>query len=460
MSRKRIYLNAITINGPTASPGLWAHPEDRSSEYTSLKYWIELAQTLERGKFDSIFFADMLGVYDIYKKSKDPSLANAVQVPLNDPSLLIPAMATHTKNLSFAVTYSTTYEHPYALARKLSTLDHLTKGRIGWNIVTSNLESAAKNFGLSQQINLIDRYDRGDEFMEVVYKLWEGSWEDDAVIIDRDKNIYTDPSKVRDIKHKGKYYSVPGIHLCEPSPQRTPVLFQAGNSTRGRAFAAKHAEAVFINTPTIEATKFIIDDIRSQAEQYGRDPKSILFFPKLTPIVAPTQEEAEAKYQDLLKYSSTDGIFSLLGSWTSIDFDDVSEDKLLQFVEKNDNRGIIESLRRSNPGKKWSVEELANFYAFGTSSLTIGTPEHIADVMEEFLEKTGADGFNIGHIIQPGTIESFVDLVVPELQKRGLVQTEYEEGTYRNKLYGSGDRLRADHPGNEIANAKGEEVSV
>lgn len=458
MRKNRIFLNAITINGPTASPGLWAHPEDNSAEYKNLNYWIKLAKTLERGKFDSIFFADMLGVYDIYEQSMDASLTNAVQIPLNDPGLLIPAMAAATKHLGFSVTYSTSYEHPYALARKLSTLDHLTKGRVGWNIVTSNLESAAKNFGLSHQIGLNERYERADEFMEVAYKLWEASWENDAVVLDRDKNIYTNPSKVHDIGHKGDYYSVPGIHLCEPSPQRTPVLFQAGNSTRGREFAAKHAEAVFLNTPTIAATKFIIEDIKQRAEQYDRDPAHILFFPKLTPIVGRTQSEAEQKYQEFLKYSSSEGIFALLGSWTGIDFASAGESKLFEFVEKNDNRGIIESLRRSDPEKKWSIDELANFYAFGTSSLTIGSPEQIADYMETFISETGADGFNIGHIIQPGTIESFVDLVVPELQKRGMMQSEYAEGAYRNKLFGTGDYLTKDHPGIEIAKGEGREL--
>jgi len=458
MTKKRIYLNAVTISGPTASPGMWAHPEDRGHEYASLKYWTELARTLERGKFDAIFFADMLGVYDVYKGNKDTAIRQAIQVPLNDPSFLIPAMAAVTKHLGFAATFSTTYEHPYALARKLSTLDHLTKGRVGWNIVTSNLDSAAKNFGMEGQIGLNERYDRGDEYMEVVYKLWESSWEADAVLLDRDRGVYTDPAKVHDINHKGRYFSVPGIHLSEPSPQRTPVLFQAGNSTRGREFAAKHAEAVFLNTPTAQATKFIIADIREKAERQGRDPSKILFFPKLTPVVGRTQAEAEERLQDFLRYSSTEGIFALLGAWSGIDFDAAGEDKLLEFVEKRDNRGLIESLRRTDPDKKWSVDELANFFAFGTSSLTVGSPEAIADAMEAFIEETGADGFNIGHIIQPGTLESFVDLVVPELQKRGLVQSEYAEGTYRNKLYGQGPNLLPDHPGSRYA--RGKEANV
>ncbi|MGG3800738.1 LLM class flavin-dependent oxidoreductase [Metabacillus fastidiosus] len=455
---KRIYLNAITISGPTASPGMWAHPEDRAHEYKNLNYWTELAKTLERGKFDAIFFADMLGVYDIYQGKRDTAIRQAIQVPLNDPSYLIPAMAAVTENLGFAATFSTTYEHPYSLARKLSTLDHLTKGRIGWNIVTSNLDSAAKNYGLEKQMGLIDRYNRGDEYMDVVYKLWEASWESDAVIQDVNNRVYTDPSKVHDIQHEGEYFQVPGIHLCEPSPQRTPLLFQAGNSTRGREFAAKHAECIFLNTPTVEATKFIVKDIRERAERQGRDPSKVLFFPKITPIVRKTETEAQSYYEELLKYSSTEGIYSLLGAWSGIDFSLYGTDKLLEFVEKRDNRGIIESFKRSNPDKKWSAEELANFFAFGTSSLTIGSPQQVADTMERFVEESDVDGFNIGHIIQPDTINDFVDLVIPELQKRGLVQTEYSEGTYREKIFGEGPYLREDHPGRNIAQITKKEI--
>ncbi|WP_325049990.1 LLM class flavin-dependent oxidoreductase [Cohnella faecalis] len=238
------------------------------------------------------------------------------------------------------------------------------------------------------------------------------------------------------------------------------MLFQAGNSTRGREFAAKHAEAVFLNTPTAQATKFIIQDIRERAERQGRDPSKVLFFPKLTPIVGRTQAEAEARFEDFLRYSSTEGIFALLGAWSGIDFVTAGDDKLLEFVEKRDNRGLIESLRRTDPNKKWSVDELANFFAFGTSSLTIGSPERIADAMEAFIEETGADGFNIGHIIQPGTVESFVDLVVPELQKRGLTQKEYAEGTYRNKLFGEGPHLREDHPGQLHAHTSKKEANA
>jgi len=448
----RILLNAVTVNGPTVSPGLWAHPEERAHEYTSLGYWRALARTLEAARFDAIFFADMLGAYDVYRASPAPALRQAIQVPLNDPTLLIPAMAAVTEHLGFAVTISTTYDQPYPVARRLSTLDLLTGGRVGWNVVTSNLASAARLHGLEGELDAERRYDRGDDFLAVAYKLWEASWEDDAVAIDKEANVYAIPEKVHDIGHEGPWFSVPGPHLLDPTPQRTPVLFQAGSSERGRQFAATHAEAVFLNTPTAPATKFIVDDIRERAERLGRDPASVRFFPKLTPIAAATDEEALERYRDFLSYSSTEGIFTLLGAWTGLDFDDVGRERLLAFGEKAQTRGLVESLRRDDADRQWSVDELANVFAFGTSQLSVGGPATIADAMEEFLDETGADGFNVASIIQPGTIEAFAEHVVPELQRRGRVQTEYGPGgTLREKLGEDGPHLRDDHPGRAIA---------
>jgi FMN-dependent oxidoreductase (nitrilotriacetate monooxygenase family) len=456
----RILLNAVTVNGPTVSPGLWAHPEERAHEHTSLAYWREFARTLERGRFDALFFADMLGLYDVYEGSPAPALREAIQVPLNDPTYLVPAMAAVTEQLGFAVTVSTTYDQPYPVARRLSTLDALTGGRVGWNVVTSNLDSAARLHGLDGQVDADERYDRGDDFLAVAYRLWEASWADDAVALDKAGRVYARPEKVRDIDHEGPWFSVPGPHLIDPTPQRTPFLFQAGSSERGRQFAATHAEGVFLNTPTAAATKFIVDDIRERAERIGRDPASVRFFPKLTPIVAATDEEALERYRELIAYSSTDGIFTLLGAWTGLDFARVGEDRLLELAGRAQTRGLVESLRRADADRSWSVDELASVFAFGTSQLAVGGPQTIADGMEAFLEETGADGFNVAAVVQPGTIEAFVEHVIPELQRRGRVQTDYAPGTLREKLTGEGPRLRADHPGTAIAAAGSDDAKA
>ena len=274
---KEILLNAFEMTSAMHnSHGLWKHPENkRHKRYKDLDYWINYAKLLEKGKFDAIFFADVLGVYDVYQKSKAPSIRDGLQVPLNDPALLISAMASVTENLSFAVTVSTTYEQPFGNARRFSTLDHLTNGRIAWNVVTSYLPNAAKNFGLEDMIKHDERYNIADEYLEVSYKLWENSWEDNAVVEDVVTDTLVDPEKVHEINHEGQYFKVEGPHLSEPSLQRTPVIYQAGTSERGRDFAAKHAECIFVGGPTAKRIRFYADDIRERAKKHGRNPENI-----------------------------------------------------------------------------------------------------------------------------------------------------------------------------------------
>ncbi|WP_308282813.1 NtaA/DmoA family FMN-dependent monooxygenase [Pseudonocardia nigra] len=236
MTSRRMRLFAFDFQGPAhLSAGLWRHEHDRSSRYTSLRYWTDYAKLLEEGRFDGIFFADNVGYHDVYEGSVAGALADGAQIPANDPFLVVSAMAGVTANLGFGLTASTSYEHPYALARRFSTLDHLTDGRVGWNLVTSYADSAARNLGTGEQIPHDERYDVAAEHLEVCYKLWEGSWQDDAVVRDRHNCVYADPTRVHEIGHHGKYFDVPGLALCEASPQRTPVIFQAGGSSKGRA---------------------------------------------------------------------------------------------------------------------------------------------------------------------------------------------------------------------------------
>ncbi len=274
------------------SPGLWTHSEDESHRYKDSEYWIELAKLLEKGRFDAVFIADVLGAYDVYQGSRDAAVRQGAQVPVNDPLLVVPLMAGVTKHLGFGVTASVTHEHPYPFARKMTTLDHLTNGRIGWNIVTSYLKSAAVNMGFDDQVKHDERYDIAAEYLGVCYKLWEESWEDDAVKVDKENGIYTDPDKVHDIKHEGKYFKVPGAHLSEPSPQRTPVIYQAGASTKGRAFAAQNAELTFIGAPNIAAAKETVQKLRADIKKTGRSPEEVKILSMFVPIVGRTEEEA------------------------------------------------------------------------------------------------------------------------------------------------------------------------
>ena len=227
MAKKQILLNAFNMNCVGhINHGLWTHPRDTSTQYKTLEYWTDLAKLLERGLFDGLFLADIVGVYDVYQDSADLTLRESIQLPVNDPLLTISAMAAATRHLGFGVTVNLTYEAPYLLARRFSTLDHLTHGRVGWNIVTGYLESAARAMGLSEQIAHDERYDRADEFLEVAYKLWEESWDRDAVKADKRARVYADPAAVRRVDHQGKYYKVQGFHLSEPSPQRALALYQ------------------------------------------------------------------------------------------------------------------------------------------------------------------------------------------------------------------------------------------
>jgi long-chain alkane monooxygenase len=448
MSRQ-IHFNAFDMNCVGhQSPGLWAHPQDRSRNYKDIEYWAELAQILERGIFDGVFIADVLGIYDVYQGSGEYAFRQATQIPLNDPLPLVPVMAQVTENLGVGVTCSLTYEHPYPFARRMSTLDHLSKGRVGWNIVSSYLDSAARNFGLPQQTKHDDRYAVADEYMQVLYKLWEGSWEDDAVIVDRANRLFTNPAKVHEIQHFGKYFTVPGFHLCEPSPQRTPVLYQAGASRRGKDFAAQHAECVFVAAPSKIILKKYVQDIRDRAARFGRDPRKLLFFNLLTVVVAPTEAEAKAKHADYRQYASYHGALTLASGWTGIDFGQYRPDDRLEYIENDAVQSATESLTISDPKKIWTVQELANWVGIGgLGPLLVGSVEQVADTLEEWVAETDVDGFNLAYAITPQTFIDIVEMLVPELQRRGVYPRQYRAGTLREKLFGGESRLPPDHPG-------------
>ncbi|QOU06045.1 LLM class flavin-dependent oxidoreductase [Pseudomonas fluorescens] len=445
----RIILNAFEMTCVShQAAGTWRHPDSQAWKYKDLDYWVELAKLLERGYFDSVFIADVVGVYDIYRGSVETSLLDADQVPVNDPFFQVPAMVTVTKHLGFGVTSALTYEQPYALARKFSTLDHLTKGRVAWNVVTSYLNSAAVNLGLKQQISHDERYDIADEFLDVTYKLWEGSWDEDAVLRDRERGIFTDPSKVHPIGHKGKYYDVPGIHLSEPSPQRTPVIFQAGASSRGRAFAAKHAEGVFISPATAEQAREVSDDIRNRAVEAGRSRDSVKVFTLLTVITAESDEAAQAKYRDYLSYANGEGMLSFYGGWTGIDFSEYDPDQPLEAIDNDSIRSVLELLATADPDRKWTPRDIIKHRSIGgLGPVLVGGPKTVADEMERWVDVGGIDGFNLAYAITPGTFEDLVEFIVPELQRRGRVRTSYEGDTLReNLLDGTSPYAADDHP--------------
>jgi len=444
---KQIRLNAFEMNCVAhQSPGLWRHPRDRSRDYRRLDGWIELARTLERGLFDGLFLADVLGVYDVFGGNSEAALRHAAQTPVNDPLLLVPAMAAATKHLGFGVTVTLSYEPPFPFARRMSTLDHLTDGRIGWNIVTGYLDSAAKGMGQGGQRRHDDRYAVAEDYMQVVYKLWEGSWADDAVVADARHSIFTRPERVRKVHHDGPHYKLDALHLAEPSPQRTPVLYQAGTSPAGRAFAARHAECVFMSGPSKKVIAPRVAAIRELAVEAGRDPADILMFAMMTVIVAPTDSEAAAKLADYRRYADPEGALTLMSGWTGVDFSRFDPDQVVEHVTSEAGRTAMENITRADPDRRWTVREVAEHVSIGgIGPVVAGSPATVADRLEEWIGETGLDGFNMAFAIRPETFVDVVDLLVPELQRRGRYKTEYAKGTLREKLFGR-RRLNHQHP--------------
>lgn len=349
------------------TPGIWRHPRDCSLDYNTLEYWTELARLLERGRFDSLFIADILGVYDVYCGGPEPAIRHAVEFPLCDPMLTVPAMALVTEHLGFAVTGTISYETPYAFARRVSTLDHLTKGRFAWNIVTGYLDSAARAFGLKEQLTHDERYERGDEFMEIMYALWEGSWEEGAVIRDQTAGVFADPARIHPVRHRGRYYEMEGRHLCEPSPQRTPMLFQAGASERGRDFAARHAEGVYVSGRSRAAVARTVADLRRRAAGFGRDPSSLKTFVALSVIVAETDAAARAKFEEYENLVDIERTLTLISGYSGVDYSSYDLDTPLTYFKTNALQTFVENCTIAEPGRVWTLRDAARRAGFNAN---------------------------------------------------------------------------------------------
>lgn len=446
---KKIILSGFTMAAVShINYGLWRHPQEQSHRYTDIQYWIELAQLLEKGHFDCLFIADALGLLDTYNGNADASLSKGIQSPLIDPLLLVSAMATTTQRLGFGITVSTTYEFPYLLARKFTTLDHLTRGRVAWNIVTSQLESAARNLGLEQQINHDERYERAEEFLDVAYQLWQSSWEEGAVVRDKAAGIYTDPQKVHGIAHKGRYFSVPDAHLSEPSPQRTPVLFQAGGSPRGIEFAARNAEVVFVAGMDAAGVRKQVAAIKAQAALEGRHPDSIKFISAITVITDATPELAQAKLEEYRQWHDLDGAVVHYSASTGVDLGGQDLDQTVEYRETNSNRSLLKMLDSGGGGKRWTLREaFSPKEGLGRQKTFVGDGAQVADLLEQWLEDTDTDGINLAQLVSPASFADFIEFVVPELIARGRINTAPRE-TLRQGIFPQGNaRLPEDHPG-------------
>ncbi|CAL1240375.1 LLM class flavin-dependent oxidoreductase [Candidatus Methylocalor cossyra] len=411
----------------------WRHPEAQVERVFSFDYYKDLAQTAERGLFDAYFLAD--------------SLAANFGGPLNsgrcdkgvgfEPVTLFAALATVTKHIGFIATASTTYEEPYQLARKFASLDLISNGRAGWNVVTSAGDAAAKNFGRDQQLDHQERYDRANEFVDVVKKLWD-SWEDDAFLRDKETGVYFDPDKVHRPNHAGKHFSVAGPLNAPRPPQGYPVIVQAGQSEPGKELAARTAEVIFTAQQTLEDAQAFYRDVKGRLAKYGRKPDELKIMPGVQPYVAATEAEARAQYETLSKLIHPEAGLALLSALSGGEVDLSHYDLDGPFPDLPRTRGLLSRQQMmADIARKhgFSIRQLYEWVAGARGHWTIvGTPQQIADQLQLWFENEAADGFNIMPPLLPNGLNDFIDLVIPELQRRGLFRTQYEGETLRENL--------------------------
>jgi FMN-dependent oxidoreductase (nitrilotriacetate monooxygenase family) len=432
---KQLHLAGFLIASQlTHSHAQWRHPRN-DLNFLQPEFYQNLGRVLERGKFDYVFFADVLAVPHRYGNSIEETLRRGTQgAALIDPAYVVATMATVTQHLGLGITRSTTYYHPYELARSFATLDHLSKGRIAWNVVTSHNIGEAYNFGLEAHLEHEHRYDRADEFVELTYKLWD-SWQEDALVLDKEKGIFADPSKVRHINHQGQWYKSKGPLTVPRSPQGRPAIMQAGSSNRGKEFAARWAEIIFEIDPTPEGRKAYYDDVKSRAVKYGRNPDDIKIFPAVIPFIGET--EAIAREKQAYHNELVDPISGLITLSSHMDYDFLQHelDEPVQDVEVGGIKGLFEVALRLSKKDSLTLRDIGRLYAEGVLLPQIaGTPTQIADWLEESFRNGEADGFIISPAFLPGAFDEFVEFVVPELQRRGLFRKEYTGKTLRDHL--------------------------
>ena len=431
---KHIHFVSFQINSPINHTVLsWAAPQDNRLEALGdLGLWIDMARTLERGLFDAIFFADTPGVFDRYMDRMDDAIRYGVCWPTMDPVTLLGAIAGATERLGLAATVSTGPHHPYSVVRQLSTLDYMSGGRVGWNIVTGHLRGEHRAYGLPE-LPHDERYDRAEEYMDICYALWD-SVQDGAVLADKEGGIFADPSKVKALHHQGKYFNCNTVAPALPSPQGRPVLFQAGSSGRGQQFAMKHADVVFAIQPNTPGMARFMDDFRAAAKQLGREPAPGVTF-GVQPIVGGTEEEARRKLNDIVERIPLEGAISRLSGTMGVDFSGMELDQPLAEMQTQGSQGLMKAFSNVIGEKPLTLRDVAIRWglAVGMPQL-VGSPEQVADQLETIWRETGCHGFNLTPHVMPSSIEDFVDQVVPILQKRGVYPAEYLGKTLRQTM--------------------------
>ena len=445
--KKQILLNAFDMNSVGhINHGLWTHPRDQSHRFSELSYWTDLAQTLEQGLFDGLFIADITGTYDVYQKGIELTLKESIQLPSQDPTTLVSAMAAVTQHLGFGVTVNLSYESPYQFARRFASLDHLTQGRIGWNIVTGYLDSAERLIGHKGLKDHDLRYEQAEEFLELCYKFWEGSWEHDAILKDKNNRVFTNPDKVHTVHHHGQFYKSEGVFQVSPSTQRTPVLFQAGSSPRGLQFSTRHAECIFIGGDRPEKIKKQVQQIRDSAQNQGRDPQNIKIFLGITVVTAESDALAEEKFQEYRTYASPEAGLAHYSSSVGIDLSQYKDDEAIPYQKTNSIASVNDKFKE----QKITINDLKQQHSLGGRyPLFVGSGKTIAEKLIELIDETDIDGFNLTRTVAPESHQDFIKFVIPELQQRKRFKTSYQDGSLRHKIFKQGDLLASNHPVNQ-----------
>ncbi|WP_068775851.1 LLM class flavin-dependent oxidoreductase [Paenibacillus sp. FJAT-26967] len=422
---RKLKLGAM-IHGVGSSMSAWRHPEIPSDASISIRFYREQAKKAEEGKFDLLFIADGLFI----NEKSIPHFLNRFE-----PVTILSALGIGTSNIGVVGTLSTSYSEPYTVARQFASIDHITGGRAGWNVVTSPLEGSALNYSRKEHPAHSVRYEIAEEYLDVVKGLWD-SWEDDAFVRNKETGVFFDLTKMHQLNHEGEHFSVQGPLNISRSKQGHPVIFQAGSSESGRTLAAKTADAVFTNSESIEEAQRFYRDLKSRAVSYGRKPEDILIFPGISPVVGITAEEAERKYQEIADLVRIEDALLYLGRFFDhFDFSVFPLDEPFPDIGEtgsNSFRSTTDKIKQRAREQDLTLRQVALQTATPRTGF-IGTPEQVADRIEEWFEGEAADGFIIASSV-PNSLRDFVDLVVPVLQERGIFRQEYEDDTLRGNL--------------------------
>lgn len=431
MRGRKMHLLAYVKTGPTAQlAGAWRHPAADLDDIFRPERYEHLARVLEAACFDGCFFADTLGLPDVYKGSFDTYLRHGGQLSYLDPMMVLPVMARATRHLGLGATLSTTFFNPYHLARTLASLDHLSRGRACWNIVTSTMNFEARNFGIGELPPKEERYDRADEVVEACCALWD-CWQDDALVMDKESGLFIDPEKVRYADYEGRYVRTRGPLTIPRSPQGRPVLMQAGSSPRGRDFAARWAEAIFNSSGSKKDAVEFYADIKGRMLGFGRGPEECALCTSMTVVLGETESIAREKAEYLISLVPLEMVLAtnsaMLGADLSVTKD---EDELTRNKGHQGHGGLEDRIRQTMRAEGISFAEAIR----RPRNLLVGTPAMIADYMQDMFEAEACDGFVLTPTISPLMWEEFARMLTPELQRRGLLRTEYSEATMRENL--------------------------